>query len=436
MASYEHTTRAQFRTKVYERLGETGVFWPEEEINSSIEEALLTFGAISNFWREEIFFETEENIRLYNLFSDVIRGFEFIFPTYTYQKIIDWINKDLLETISVTTPISEFLSLDELLKSIETKYNLFQQLVSLVINQIDIPAPPTQNIILLPDHLIDIVRITFVDDDGNKTILNRSDEAELSYFDSDSLENNKTPIYYATTFDKTKTIKIYPAPNINGFLEVLFVVGRDNSTPLDVENVIDLPNNLVPYIKYGVEMDIFGKEGVTQDLIRMAYCKQRWEEGIAIGLHYNSVLLAKANGKMILTDSMTNVDLFMDAIKIRTPPTVLGFAGYNLFETDITPSSEVASLGLLVVANAKIPLTDDDFIRVDLEYINTLIDYVVHLSKIKTGAAELAQSNELKDNFIKVSISHNDRLQFRGLTYEALIGTTKKEEQANPRVVK
>src|SRR6476660_9847551 len=113
MASYEHTTRALFRSKVYSRLGDTGVFWPEAEINSSIEEALLTFGAISNFWREEVFFETEENVRLYDLFF-VPRGSEFIFPQYTYQKVVDWINKDLIENISVATPNSEFLTLDEL----------------------------------------------------------------------------------------------------------------------------------------------------------------------------------------------------------------------------------------------------------------------------------------------------------------------------------
>lgn len=64
MANYEHTTRTEFRAKVYERLGETGVFWPEDEINQSIEEALLTFGAISNFWKDEIFFS---DIRKYTI---------------------------------------------------------------------------------------------------------------------------------------------------------------------------------------------------------------------------------------------------------------------------------------------------------------------------------------------------------------------------------
>lgn len=436
MANYEHTTRAEIRAKIYERLGETGVFWPETEINSSIEEALLTFGAISNFWKEEIFFETEENERLYDLFFDVVKGSTFIFPQFTYQKIIDWINKDLIENISTATPNSEFLTLDELLKSIETKYNLYQQLVSLIVSQADVNVPPTQNVLFLPDHLIDIVRITFVDDEGNETILDKSDEAELSYFDLDSLESITTSKYYTTTFDKTKTIRIYPAPNIHGTLKVLFIGGREDSTPLDVTTEINLPNNLVPYIKYGVEMDIFGKEGVTQDLARAAYCKQRWEEGLVVGLHYNSVLTAKANGRMILVDSMSNVDLFTDAVKVRTPPTVLGFAGYNLFETDTIPSIVVSSLNLLVVANAKLPSDDNDFIRVDLEYVNSLIDYVVHLSKIKSGAAELSQSEELRNNFIKVALAHNARLQFRGLTYETLIGTTKKEETANPRVVR
>lgn len=436
MGIYEHTTREDFKLKVYERLGDNGVFWPEQEINSSIEEALLVFGAISNFWREEISFKTEENKRLYDMFSDVEIGSEFIYPSYTYEKIVEWINKDIIENISVATPNSEFISLDEIVRAIETRYNLYKQLTSLVIEQIEIDAPPNQNIIQLPDTIIDIVRVTFTPDDGIENVLNRSDEAEIDYFDSNSLYVSLIPNFYTSSLDKTKVLNIYPAPSVHGKLRLLFVGNRNKTIPLEATTDIKLPNNLIPYLKYGVEADIFGKEGVTQDLARAAYCIKRWEEGIMIGLVSSSVIISKANGRIINADSIMNVDLYFDAIKVRTSPTVLGFAGYNMFSTDITPSDADASINLLVVANAKIPIEDDEFIQVDHEYINPLIDYVVHISKIKSGAAELAQTANLLDGFIKTALNHNERLQLRGLNYESLVGINKKEETAKPRVVK
>lgn len=276
----EHTTRAQFRAKVYDRLGETGVFWPEAEINSSLEEALLTFGAISNFWTEEIFFTTEENKRVYDLFSDVVINSGFIYPSLTFEKIIEWINKDLIETVSEDNPNPEFLSLDELLKLIETKYNLYQQLISLVVSTIEIDVAPDQLLITLPDNLIDIVRVTFLHEDG-EIFLFASDEAELTYFNQGSLNKSEYPIYYSIILKRSKKISLYPTPNVVGKIKLVYISG--SSGELGINKQINLPNNLIPYIKYGVEADIFGKEGVTQDLTRSAYCKQRWEEGIIIG---------------------------------------------------------------------------------------------------------------------------------------------------------
>jgi hypothetical protein len=126
----------------------------------------------------------------------------------------------------------------------------------------------------------------------------------------------------------------------------------------------------------------------------------------------------------------------MDSIKVRTPPTVLGFAGFNLFETDIVPSAVISSLNLLINANAKIPVDDADFIRIDKDYIDILAGYIVHLAMMKSGAAELAQTEDLKSAFLKMALNHNARMALHGITYETLTGTTKKEEAENQRVVR
>ena len=44
----------------------------------------------------------------------------------------------------------------------------------------------------------------------------------------------------------------------------------------------DIPDDWVPYLKYGVYADMLGKQGRGQDLLRAKYCDQRYQEGIAL----------------------------------------------------------------------------------------------------------------------------------------------------------
>ncbi len=433
MANYEHTTREAFRIKVQHKLGDEGIHWPLVELNSCIEEALLTFGAISGFWKEEIFINTQENKVFYDLFIDPHIGLEKIKPSIQYAKIFEWLNRDLLESISFAQPISEFLDLDFYIKSIESKYNLYQQLTNLVLTTIEHPIAANINEVLLPNNLIDIIRISFTGEDGFEFILDQADEQEI-YLNSNALTEVGIPVYYSNVYGLTKAVKIHPTPANVGTIKIVYVVGKESLVIDNEEIILNLPNNLIPYIKFGVEADIFSNDGPFNDPVRAAYCKQRWEEGIMIGRNYPSALIAKANGRQIGLDSLYNVDIYSDNIKLRTPPTILGFGGFNIFRTDEIPSEVEYSLGITIITNAKIPVSDEDFIKTDLEYIDMLADYVVHLAKFRNGANEVAITSNLKDNFLKISINHNRRLLQAGITFENLIGVTKKQEIEQPRI--
>lgn len=435
MAIYEHTTRAQFKNIIRHKIKEDGVFWSDEELNISIREALLTFGSLAAFWKEKIHIFTQENKVTYNIFSDITpETEELIIPSLSFGEIVKWVNRDLIENITELSPESEFLSLETLLDLIETKYNIYQQLTGLVISTTELNVIADQAIVQIPTNVIDIVRVSILDPETQiETPLDRSDEEEVHRFAYSNLSNKGEPKFYSTLYGSTKELKLYPIPDNLITLRIVFVT--TNIVAPSFNGILQLPNNLFPYIKFGVEADIFSNDGILYDPARAAYCKQRWEEGIIIGRNYNSVesIIANDNFKVSI-DSLANVDLYSDNLKTRRPPTIAGFAGFNLFLLGTIPSDVLYNLSILINTNAPLPIDDADFIRIDLEYIDTLADYVVHLLYVKTGVSYIELTNNLKENFLRTSMNHNRRLLMQGVTYDNLFQSSKKQERDQPKI--
>ena len=79
---------------------------------------------------------------------------------------------------------------------------------------------------------------------------------------------------------ETLTIAVTPPPSSPGDLGLLYV---SLSEILDGQGqIFDVPDDFVPYIKYGVYADMLGKNGRGQDLLRARYAEQRFEEGIVL----------------------------------------------------------------------------------------------------------------------------------------------------------
>lgn len=436
---YEYITIAQLKTKIHALLGDDGVFWPNNELDLAINEALLTFGAISNFWQEEIFVETQLGKRIYNLFTDN-NAVNSISPSISFQTLMDWINIDLIENISELNPISESLTLEELKAKLKYIYGLYQRLTNLVlsIDERDIGASITK--INLLNETIDVVRVSFIYSDINnddvEIVLKRTDEKELQYFDADSLSENDLPSYYTSTYGSNKNIRLYPSPIVNGKLRIICVNGFAANQIIDGDTIIPLPNNLVPYLKYGIEKEIYNKDGVAKDSAKYAYCNRRWEEGIMIGLNYNSILIPKVNDRLIGMESLHEMDLYAEDTIIPATTSVdsIGVAGFNIIQTNNLPDIDIDSISLLCIQNAILPQADEDFIQIESSYINALAEYCVHVLQMKSGVFDLAATNDGYENFIQTALAHNQRLQFRGITFESLVQSSKEEEKFERRI--
>jgi hypothetical protein len=433
---FNHTSFSELRTQIAYALGDPEmIFTTSENIDSAIEEALLTFGAISGFWKDKFLVNTVDKKKLYNIFTDCT-DITKIAPTLRYQDVLDWINRDLIESISQANPNSKLLELNDILDLIEGRYNLYQLQTSLVLSQVQLNIVAQNSIYKVPDNIISLVRVEYEEGQPDPPIfvvIRKEDEVSLSYYDELTLLSENRPEFYTSTYGISNEIRLYPIPANSGKLHMLSVNGQDGDISLDT--ILNMPNNLVPYIKWGVEADLFGKEGLLNDPARMQYCEQRWNEGIAVGRKYASILSARSDGIPITTDSLFMLDLYTDYVASKRRPDILGLAGLNIFGLDLVPDVDVHSIELVLEHNAIIPTNDDDPVEVELEYIEDIIAYAVHIIAFRSSFEEVQETIENLKGFVRTSLEHNELMRLRGLTYENIMGKSKEEESSQPRIV-
>lgn len=436
VAKFTHISRLAFRTLLTNKLGEdVNTFRTEIELNNIINEALLTFGAAAMNWKDSVELTIDNTKQFYDLTTDLTINQPLLANTLTYQFLLDRINSILFENISVLDPTSDIISLDEILKFAKNRINQYQLETGLMLTRqlINMPAAPI-NKITIDDKLIDIIRIAFKDTaDTNKFYkLREEDEGSLGY-NQRSVFNSlaKIPQFYTTALGTLNEISLYPAPANNSELDIISINGLKESDVITLSTVIKLPNNLVPYILYGVLADIFAKDGIGNDVNRQNYCEERWSEGLVIGKNYTSILIGYINGNPIPLDSITSLDNNDYNWQNKTgKPNIIGIGGYNLIIANKIPNT-LYSLLFYAVTNAYLPVDDDDFIDIKLEYLEPILNYCVHLAFIKDGIVAINKTKTLKDNFLKVAISNNIRLMKRGQSIESLFRKTKLEESDN-----
>ena len=88
------------------------------------------------------------------------------------------------------------------------------------------------------------------------------------------------PLAYRDGTLETLTIAVGPAPAAPGALELIYVGLSDLLDGLGT--YFTIPDEWVPYIKYGVYADMLGKDGRGQDVLRARYAEVRYQEGLAL----------------------------------------------------------------------------------------------------------------------------------------------------------
>lgn len=433
-----HISRGDFKIQLSNLLKDPNmVHWTDAELNLRINEALFNFGAFGYFKeRGELIITSAD--RFYDLTTSLenIAGELILEKTLTYEDLIISVCYDLLETYDDVILFSEF-SQDEIINTIDRKLDEFKLQTGLILSVDEFLV--SLSIVDLGNEKLDFIRLAFkdvADDDvaNHKYYkLFKEDESSLQSFVTNfNLTPKRRPKYFSRLFGSSNELRLYPPYNNTGFLHLITIDGRDKSVLATLATKLDIPNNFFPYIKFGVEMDLFLSETPMKDLQRAAYCQQRWKEGIMVGKSYMSVHNVEINGRNSNIATFEDLDNFSANWQNQTGiPTKLALGGYNLISTN-KGVLEPTSLVLDATRNAIIPLNDGDFIQVKAEYVEAILNYCYHLCMLKEGFSDLSASNGFLNQFGNMAMMYNSKLS-KELTSFEMINKSKKQERQNTR---
>jgi hypothetical protein len=384
-------TKGQFKSQLASLLDDINkIHWTDKELDLIINESLMAFGAFGYF-KDRGSFVVNSSTRFYDINNELLNqdGDKVLERTATFGDVIDRICYDLLESKNDINVFNVF-NQSGILTIIDRRLDEFKLQTGLILSVDEFNI--SENKINLGNEVLDFIRLAFKDisdDDSSKWRyykLNKEDEENLQYFKSNfNINPKRYPKYYSRILGSANNLAIYPPFENTGKLHLIEIRSRDKTLTLSTATKLDVPNNFLHYIKYGVEEDLFKMDTPLQDLPRASYCAQRWKEGIITGKNYSSVLNGEINGinsSIITLEDLDNFDSnWQNATGIANK---IVMAGYNLLLLNKTVTEDV-SIILDVICNARIPISDVDYIDVKAEYIEMLLNYCYHIAMFKEG---------------------------------------------------
>lgn len=200
--------------------------------------------------------------------------------SFTDQTVLTQMQYVMLETPNGGASWgSEMWTAAEVINYLNQRQNRFLKDTQLQIGLALIPATEGTNKYDLPDDWITTVRVVWVSSDDSTRALGRSSSWEADHGMPTWTYVEGPPKLYMDVDTEVLTIKIAPLPDDDGTLQIHYV---PLAALLDgTGELMTIPDEFVPTVKYGALADMFGKVGRAMDE-RAGYCQQRYEMGVEV----------------------------------------------------------------------------------------------------------------------------------------------------------
>lgn len=427
---YSNTTRAQLRSLLAQRLGDTSnVFWPVAELNRVIDESLRTFGAYSSYWRERGTFVTTVGTPFYDITTKLPSLLAY---TVTDADVVASIQDALMESVAPT----EMFTTAEIVSAIQRRRDQLLTETGCVLTRVLVPniGNPSGRAALDQDT-IDVRRAawdTVVAGVVTATSpMFRVDELQLDYGIASWETQPGTPLYFSTIVTPPVTLQIAPPPSQVGQLDLLTVVTGPALTGAGV--VLGIPDDFAPVVKWGALADLLGKDGQARDADRAMYCEMRWRQGVELCRINATVLNGQIQGVDNIIDDLWALDVARPTWQTtQQQPDTIATAGRNIVAVANIPDG-VYSVTLDVVRNSVVPVNDGSFIQVGNEVLDCIIDYAEHVAAFKMQGPEWKATNRAMDNMVRLAGQYNEKLQASALFKSILWPTQGRYKEKQPR---
>jgi hypothetical protein len=176
---------------------------------------------------------------------------------------------------------SDLWTLEEVSGYLTQRQNRLLKNTHLQVGIADITVTAGTAVFALPDDWINTIGVVYTDSGGNTIELMRSDTWEADYGIPTWSYVQATPKLYSDADTEPLTIRIMPVPDDDGTLQIYYV---PLGAPLDGSGeLMTVPDEFVPSVKYGLLSDMFAKVGRAHDPGRAKYCQDRFSLGIELG---------------------------------------------------------------------------------------------------------------------------------------------------------
>jgi hypothetical protein len=434
----------QAREALAARLHDPGLmFWSAGELDRYLRVALQTWQAHAATWRDRV----EAEIPLvqgdtgpwYDLTQVAT---DLCDRSITDQDLLtqlcdlllepgpDWANLPALWTGS------EMFTLEDLTTALQRRRDQFLVETTSVVHHRQIPTPGAPNgRVPLPEVILDLRRVAWVDVEGVITPLWREDEWGAYAFHTGWQTTPDTPITYSVLAPPPLQVQLVPVPADRGTLDLLAVERPVALDPAHAPTILDLPTDLAWVVVFGALADLLGQDGPAKDQARAQYAQQRWEQGIALARLTSTVLFVELDGEAVGDlPAVTDLDAYQTTWQSQVgSPTTVAMAGLNLLAITPTPDANGPySLTLDLVPNMPLPADDVDYLQISADTWDIVLDYAQHLAMFKMGGAEFTGSYPLYMRFVDYAKLANERIRAATLYVDPAARQSQREVQRRP----
>lgn len=433
-------TFAQAKTALAQRLTDTtNQFWTDSELGSYITEALQSFNALANFYREEFVFQSQANVTWYNLADIAQMPSTLRAQSQTDQTLLNMIQYHFLEPLTTIYPLvwtgSLQFSLSDILNALQQTRDevLSESLCTITESLIAAAAGRT----FLIQTALGLRRVCWIPTTGlgfTPNMLVPSDLwAQQSFEAGFPQQAPGMPLTYRMSSEPPLAFDVDIQPAVPGQYDVLTINAGGDLTTVN-STILPIPNDWCWVAKWGAMAQLLGRDSVASDPFRQKYCAMRYQEGLSAMRAAPALLGARINDVPVVVTSMTEADFYAANWQGLTPGTPLNlyYAGLNMVALSPQPTTTGFAVTASVVRNMVLPAVNADNLQVGRDDIGAVLDESEHLAMVKCGGAEFAKTFPLHGNFLRRCALYNSKLSAMSLYLEFLDGMGQADERIHP----
>jgi hypothetical protein len=406
--AYTTTTLSAALAEMGSRLYDPAhIRWTTPELTIYIQQAIRTFSALTNHFRDQATFATTNKQAFYDLGTVVptLRA-----QTYTVQAALTQLAYMLLEPPPVGNVWSGTAqySLGDLVSALQQARDTFLLETGIVVSQhtVSVDQAVTTGRIDLDQTIMNVRRAQFVDATGISTVLRRDDTYAFTAFNpSWQTSGSRQPTAYSVSTTPPLVLQIAKPTTTVGTLNLLTLDSGEAIDVLDTAQVLGVPDDWAWVVIFGALAQLLQRDGLAVDASRAAFCDSIWQDGLQRATAGAVVLNATVNGTPRPLGSVSDADYFSAGWQMESgnPKRVLSM-GQNLI--GLWPPPGIPTGGgsytvvLDVVQNAPVPVALSDYLQIGQEMVNDVLDYAQHLALFKEGPGAVEGSMGLFQQFM------------------------------------